>query len=69
MIDKAILLAIAGMLLWVTWSDRAAFIRILEVQERALIAAQEQAEQRSCQALYFERELAGFYKSKTGKKN
>ncbi len=63
-LDKAILIVIAFMLLWVTWSDRNAFLRVLELQEKALIATMANAEQRACEVLYLEKELKQFYLKK-----
>ena len=70
-LERAILVIIALMLLFVTWTDRAQFLRVLELQEKALIAATANAEQRACEVLYLEKELRQFYikKGKGGDKN
>jgi len=63
-LERAILVIIALMLLFVTWTDRAQFLRVLELQEKALIAATANAEQRACEVLYLEKELKQFYLKK-----
>ena len=63
-LEKAILVIIALMLLFVTWTDRAQFLKVLDLQEKALIAATANAEQRACEVLYLEKELKQFYLKK-----
>ena len=63
-LERAILVIISLMLLFVTWTDRAQFLKVLELQEKALIAATANAEQRACEVLYLEKELKQFYLKK-----
>lgn len=63
-LERMILIVIAGMLLFVIWTDRAQFLRVLEIHEKALISVQANAEMRACEVLYLEKELKQFYKKK-----
>ncbi len=63
-LEKAILVIITLMFLFITWTDRAQFLRVLELHEKTLAATMANAEQRACEVLYLEKELRQFYLKK-----